>query len=167
VLVDPLVAPGDWAELDEHLAGRPPHVLITLFWHTRSAGAVAGRYPGTVLWAHERAAPLVQERGVEARTFAASTALPGRIEHVEVGRAYEVAYYLRDRRALLVGDAFLGTPDGGARLFPATWLLGDYEAVRAGLQEALSRLPIDHLLLTHGEPVLERGGTALTRALAG
>jgi hypothetical protein len=167
VLVDPLVAPGDWAELDEQLAGRPPHVLITLFWHTRSAGAVAGRYPGTVLWAYERAAPLVQERGVEARTFAAGTALPGGIEHVEVGRAYEVAYYLRDRRALVVGDAFLGTPDGGARLFPATWLLGDYEAVRAGLQEALSRLPIDHLLLTHGEPVLERGGTALTRALAG
>jgi glyoxylase-like metal-dependent hydrolase (beta-lactamase superfamily II) len=93
--------------------------------------------------------------------------LPGGIEHFAVGRAFEVAYFLRDRRALLVGDALLGAPDGAARLFPRSGLRGDYAAVRAGLRESLERLPIDHLLLTHGEPVLQRGGEALARALAG
>jgi hypothetical protein len=167
VLIDPLVAADAWDALDERLAGRTPQVLITIFWHTRSAGAIADRYPGTLVWAHEPAAALVEERGVSPRSFAAGDALPGGIEHVEIGRAYEVAYLLRDDRALLVGDVFLGTAEGGARLFPATWLRGDHEAVRTGLRESLLQLPIEHLLLTHGGPVLERGRTALAQALDG
>lgn len=167
VLVDPLVGGDDWDALDERLSARPPNVLITIFWHTRSAQAISERYPGTVVWAHEPAVPLVRERGVEPRPFAPGDALPGGIEAVDAGRAYEVAYLLRDRRALIVGDVLLGTPDGGARLFPPSWLQGDYEAVRAALRGSLLHLPIDHLLLTHGEPVLERGGAVLGRALGG
>jgi glyoxylase-like metal-dependent hydrolase (beta-lactamase superfamily II) len=167
VLVDPLVGDDDWDGLDRKLAGRPPHLLITIFWHTRSAKAIVERYPGTVVWAHEPAAALVRERGVDARTFVPGTTLPGGIEAVDAERAFEVVYFLRDRSALIVGDIFLGTPDRGARLFPASWLRGDYEAVRAGLRRSLLDLPIDHLLLTHGEPVLGRGGAALAQALDG
>jgi glyoxylase-like metal-dependent hydrolase (beta-lactamase superfamily II) len=165
VLVDPLVE--DWDDLDERLAGSPPNVLITIFWHTRSVQAVAERYPGTIVWVHEPAAALVQERGVEPRPFAPGDALPGGFEAVDAGRAFEVAYLLPDLRALVVGDVLLGTPEGGARMFPASWLRGDYEAVRAGLREKLLPLPIDHLLLTHGQPVLERGRAALADALGG
>jgi glyoxylase-like metal-dependent hydrolase (beta-lactamase superfamily II) len=166
VLVDPLVESDDWDALDARLS-QPPNVLITIFWHTRSAQAIAERYPGTVVWAHEPAAHLVQERGVEPRPFVPGAALPGGFEAVAVGRAFEVAYFLRDRGALIVGDVLLGTPDGAARLFPASWLRGDYEAVRDGLRASLLQLPVEHLLLTHGEPVLERGGAALADALAG
>jgi glyoxylase-like metal-dependent hydrolase (beta-lactamase superfamily II) len=166
VLVDPLVAADEWDALDERLEGRTPQVLITIFWHARSAKEIVERYPGAVVWAHEPAVGLMRERGVEPRTFRPGKALPGAIEVVEVGRAFEVAYFLRDRGALIAGDVLLGTADGGARLFPRSWLRGDYDAVREGLRGSLGHLPIDHLLLTHGEPVLERGGTALAEALA-
>ena len=165
VLVDPLVGGEGWDALDARLSHASPNVLITIFWHTRSAKAIAERYPGTVVWVHEPAAPLVAERGVEPRPFTPGTALPGGFEAVDAGRAHEVAYILRDRRALVVGDVLLGTPEGGARLFPASWLRGDYAAVRDGLRASLLQLPIDHLLLTHGDAVLERGGAALARAL--
>jgi hypothetical protein len=167
VLVDPLVGGDDWDALDAQLSHMPPNVLITIFWHTRSAQAVAERYPGTVVWVHEPAATLVRERRIEPRPFVPGTALPGGFEALDAGRAFEVAYFHRDRRALIVGDVLLGTPDGGARLFPASWLRGDYEAVRNGLRASLLQLPVEHLLLTHGEPVLERGGAALAHALAG
>jgi hypothetical protein len=43
VLVDPLVAPDDRDALDVQLAGRTPQILITVFWHTRSARAILER----------------------------------------------------------------------------------------------------------------------------
>ncbi|HKP17989.1 MAG TPA: MBL fold metallo-hydrolase [Gaiellaceae bacterium] len=166
VLVDPLVGEEHRDALDRVLDGRPPHVLITILWHTRSAPAIADRYPGTVVWAHEPAADLIRERGAEPRLFLPGGPLPGAIEAIDVGRAFEVAYFLRDRRALIVGDVLLGTPDGRARLFPPSWLLGDYDAVRTGLRASLGRLPVDHLLLTHGAAVLDNGGAAVAEALA-
>ena len=56
VLVDPLVPPEDtarfWKALDRDVkrAGAPVHVLVTVFWHTRSAAAMVERY-GARVWA--------------------------------------------------------------------------------------------------------------------
>lgn len=165
VLIDPLVADDGWDALDAVLRGRTPAVLLTLFWHTRSAPAILARYPGAVAWAHEPAADLVRERGAEPRTFVARDALPGGIEAVDVLRAYEVAFLLPVHRALAVGDVLLGLADGGARPLPPSWYRGDYDTLVLALREALLPLEFEHLLLTHGEPVLGTGHEAVERAL--
>jgi hypothetical protein len=167
VLIDPLIADGGWEALDGALGGRAPHVLITLFWHTRSTPAVLERYRGATAWAHEPAADLVRERGAEPRTFLPGDPLPGGIEAIDVRRAHEVAYFLPERCALAVGDVVLGTPEGGARTLPPSWYRGDYAELCRALREALLPLPVEHLLLTHGKPVLGAGREALERALTG
>lgn len=165
VLIDPLVSDEGWDALDQALRGRTPNVLLTLFWHTRSTGAILERYPGATAWVHEPAAELVRERGAEGRTFVPGDHLPGGIEAVDVLRAYEVAFLLPEPRALAVGDILLGSGDGGARLLPPSWHRGDYDELCAALRDALLPLSFDHLLLAHGEPVLANGRKALERAL--
>jgi hypothetical protein len=46
VLIDPLVADGDWSELDALVerAGKPVHVLLTIAFHERSLEAALERY---------------------------------------------------------------------------------------------------------------------------
>ena len=165
VLIDPLVADEGWDALDRALAGRTPDVLLTLFWHTRSTPAVLERYPGATAWAHEPAVDLVRERGVEPHTFLPGDPLSGGLAAIDVHRAYEVAFLLPEQRALAAGDVLLGAPDGGARPLPPSWFRGDYDALREALREALLPLPVEHLLLTHGEPVLGSGRDALEKAL--
>jgi hypothetical protein len=126
---------------------------------------VLERYSGATAWVHEPAAELVGERGVEGRTFVPGDALPGEIEAVDVRRAYEVAFLLAERRALVVGDVLLGAPEGGARLLPRSWYRGDYDSLVTALRGALLPLEIEHLLLTHGDPVVGTGREALGRAL--
>jgi hypothetical protein len=167
VLIDPLVADDGWAALDRALAGRTPEILLTLFWHTRSTPVVLERYPGATAWAHEPAADLVRERGVEPRTFLPGDPLPGGIAAIDVLRAYEVAFLLPENRALVAGDVLLGAPDGGARPLPPSWFRGDYDTLLEGLREALLALPVEHLLLMHGVPVLGTGREALEQALGG
>ena len=167
VLIDPLVADDGWDGLDGALRGRSPDVLLTLFWHTRSTPAVLERYPGATAWVHEPAAELFRERGVEGRAFRPGDPLPGEIEAIDARRAYEVAFLLPEQRALAAGDVLLGEPDGGARLLPRSWYRGDYNAVCAALRDAFLPLPVEHLLLMHGEPVLGTGYEALARALDG
>ena len=56
VLIDPLVPPDDtakfWKALDRDVkrAKVPVHVLVTVFWHTRSAAAMRERYDARI-WA--------------------------------------------------------------------------------------------------------------------
>ncbi len=165
VLVDPLVGADGWEVLDGAIGGRTPHVVITLFWHTRSTPAVLERYPGAVAWVHEPAADLVRERGVEPRTFLPGDALPGALQAIDVHRAYEVAYLVPDRRALAVGDILRGATDGGARLLPRSWHGGDYDELCRALRDTLLPLAVEHLLLTHGDPVVDEARDALERAL--
>jgi hypothetical protein len=164
VLIDPLLADDGWDALDHRLDGRSPDVLLTLFWHARSTPAVLERYPSATAWAHEPAAELVRERGVEAKRFVPGDRLPGGIEAIDVLRAYEVAFRLPEHRALVVADVLLGKP-GGARPLPSSWHRGDYDELVARLRDTLLPLEFDHLLLTHGEPVLGTGHEAVERAL--
>jgi hypothetical protein len=167
VLIDPLLAEDGWENLDRVLGRRAPQVLITIFWHTRSTPAVLRRYPEATAWIHEPAAELVRERGASGRTFSIGDPLPGGIEAIDAHRGFEVAYFLPARRTLVAGDVLLGAPGGGARMFPPSWFRGDYEQAREAVRRSLLPLPVDHLLLTHGAPVLGGGHQALEQALEG
>jgi len=144
VFVDPLVTEPFWPRLDELVAGRRVHVLATVASHRRSAKEVLERYGGT-------------------------TDLPDGIVAVGVP-ARETEYWLPAFRALVVGDRVIGDGQGGLRLCPESWLRGGARPVSLpelarGLRPLLE-LPIELVLVSHGEPVLTGGREALGRALS-
>ena len=66
------------------------------------------------------------------------------------------------------GDSLIGAGDGGLRLCPADWLKDertDLAGLAARLEELLV-LPVERVLVSHGEPVLHDGRAALARAIA-
>ncbi|HEY6835836.1 MAG TPA: MBL fold metallo-hydrolase [Gaiellaceae bacterium] len=157
VLFDPLVPSGDeekfWAALDgdvEHHGS--PSILVTVFWHARSAQAIFDRYDGATVWTHEPAAAPVAERVRITNTFGGGDRLPGGVEAVAMHHRDEAAFWLPDHRALVLGDSVLGYEDR-AELCPASWLA---EGESAAELEASVRRALEHdpelLLLTHGGP---------------
>lgn len=174
VLIDPLVpseqAARFWEALDRDVkrAGVPVHVLITVFWHARSAGEIVRRYGGR-LHASSRARAAIQRR-TDAVTdvFRPGERLPGGVEALASGRATEVVYWIPEHRALVPGDVILGRDDGGLRLCPQSWLPAgiDHARLRRALQPLLD-LPVERVLVSHGEPVTEDALARLAEALAG
>ena len=154
VLIDPLV-PADRAglqkELDELVRahGRPVHILTTLKWHRRSRDALAARY--------------------RAATSRARPSLPEGVETIVIPGAGETMVWLPGPRALVPGDRLLGDDAGGLRLCPDSWLRYLPSGMRQPqLREALRRLldlPVELVLVAHGEPLLADGRAAIARAL--
>jgi glyoxylase-like metal-dependent hydrolase (beta-lactamase superfamily II) len=146
VLVDPLAPPEDeerfWAALDRDVerAGKPVRILLTVSWHGRSAEAVAKRYGA-----------------------ATDGPLPASVEAHAAAAGEETAYWLPKHGALVFGDVVLGV-EGGVRLCPESWLDGTLAQLRDELLPLLE-LPVERLLVSHGEPVLADGRAALERAL--
>ena len=173
VLLDPLVPPEDaerfWQALDRDVAraGKPVHVLVTVFWHTRDTRAVAERYHARV-WAPARGRRAIERRaGRVTDAYTPGDELPGGTVALATARAAEVVFWLPGHRAVVAGDVILGAPDGGLRLCPASWL--PERATIAALRESLRpllELPVERVLVSHGEPVLRDGATALREALA-
>jgi glyoxylase-like metal-dependent hydrolase (beta-lactamase superfamily II) len=174
VLIDPLVpsTPAEaarfWEALDRDVrrAGVPVHVLVTVFWHARSAGEVVHRYGGR-LHATSRARAAIQRR-TEAVTdvFRPGDRLPGGVEALPSGRATEVVYWIPRHRTLVPGDVILGREDGGLRLCPESWLPAGVGHAR--LREALKPLldlPVERVLVSHGAPVTEDARARLAEAL--
>jgi glyoxylase-like metal-dependent hydrolase (beta-lactamase superfamily II) len=155
VLIDPLVPADDadrfWDALDRDVAraNRRVVVLRTVHWHQRSIDEILARYPGARPWTAESNDP--PPAGVEAH-------------HVEP--ADETLFWIDEHRALLAGDVLLGTEDGGVRVCPDSWLPepATGEAFRASLRFLLE-LPVEMVLVSHGQPVLENGREALAAAL--
>lgn len=141
-LIDPLVVEG-WERLDRLVRGRPVSVLTTLHWHRRSSAEAIERY-------------------------GAATAPPAGAEEVPFPDAGETMFWLPGPRALVPGDRILGT-GSGLRLCPESWL--GYLPSGIGLGELRDRLrpllelPIEVVLVSHGEPVLSGGREALVEAL--
>ena len=150
VMVDPLVPAEQtareefWHALDrdvERLGA--PIVLVTCSDHGRSSAEVVERYGAATraVW---------DVRGVEA---------------VRTERYDECVYWLEPYRALVAGDVLLGDGEGGVRVCPEDWCEGiGREVVRESLRPLLD-LPVDRILVSHGEPVLAGGRAALVRAL--
>ena len=171
-MFDPLVPLGGaeslWRRLDACVErnGRAPDVLISLFWHARSAQAIHDRYAGARVWAHEPARHLVAERTAWTNVFRVGDPLPGGVEAIDARRAFEVLYWLPDQRTLIAGDVLHGTRCGRIQLLLDSWLgTADRAAFYAGLRSMLD-LPIERIIPAHGEPVLTNGREALSRAIA-
>jgi hypothetical protein len=145
-LIDPLVVDGDFEALDELAeASREVAILTTLPFHGRSGPELVERY-------------------------SASTTAPDGVEPVEVAGAGETMYWISEHRALVPGDRLLGDRPPGVRMCPPSWLRylsgfshGD---LRRELRGRLLELPIEMVLVSHGEPVLHDGRAAVERALA-
>ncbi len=158
VLIDPLDPP---AELPS-----PKHVLLTVYWHARAAGELKAR-----VWAPLRSRRPLSSRGVEAAD-AAGGDLPGGIIPFQTARAAEAVYWVPEHRAVIVGDVLLGggakphATDDPLRLCPERWLgKATHEDLRTSLRPLLD-LPVEHVLVSHGAPVLGGGARELERVLA-
>jgi glyoxylase-like metal-dependent hydrolase (beta-lactamase superfamily II) len=176
LLIDPLV-PGEpeerdrfWVALDRDVERvGSPHVLLTCHWHVRSATDVLERYPDARLWAHEDGlAELGDAADRVTGSFRSGAELPGGATGIDSGAgAGEVLYWLPSHGALIPGDVLLGAGDGGVRVCPDDWLAEGFtrDDVRRALRPLLE-LPIERVLVSHGEAVLEGGRDALAAALA-
>ena len=161
VLVDPLAPPPEVRD--------PDHVLLTVYWHARATRDLrAGR-----VWASTRSARPLRNRGVEVTdSIRAGAELPGGIQAFETARAAEVVFWLPEQRALAVGDVLLGSgarpgrDPARLRLCPERWLgKASHDELRETLRPLLA-LPVERVLVSHGEPVLRDGKRALAEVLA-
>jgi glyoxylase-like metal-dependent hydrolase (beta-lactamase superfamily II) len=151
VLFDPLVP--DWEPVDRLVARHgPPAVLVTILWHTRSSQEILERYDGASLWAHRPAAEWIGERAPYTNAFDVADALPGGVEAIHMRRIEEVAYWLPDHGAVVIGDTILRHGDL-AELCPPTWVrtAETFDAAEEAVRELMKRKP-ERLLLTHGGP---------------
>lgn len=156
VLIDPLLPTGDeefLERLDRHVTerGLPVSILTTIKWHRRSRDELARRYG--------------------ARTSRAGRALPDGVQAKPIQGAGETMFWLSEHRALVPGDRIMGAASGGLRLCPESWLVYLPRDSRPTIAELAARirplldLPIEMVLVSHGEPVLSGGRQALECAL--
>jgi hypothetical protein len=153
LFLDPLLpadADGFWRWCDGVVGSRSVHVLTTIRFHGRSREAVAGRYGGDVVTSLRSLPP-----GVEAFQFRV---------------ADETMFWLPTHGALVPGDRLIGDDVGGVRLCPDSWLAYLTDPLdQAGLRTLLRPLldlPVQRVLVSHGEPVLSGGIGALEQILA-
>ena len=166
MLIDPLLTTDD--SLDSLVArvGKPVSVLVTIFWHTRSADVVAARHGARVL-APSGGKAAVTRRAPTTEAFRPGDPLPGGVEAIATARSSEVVYWIPAHRTVVPGDVLLGADGGGVRLCPRSWLpeSTNVERLRTSLLPLLE-LPVTRVLVSHGEPVLRNGRAALEDALS-
>jgi hypothetical protein len=150
-LIDPLLPSEErdpflrW--LDRRTGERAVTILTTIRWHRRDRAELAARY--------------------SSHTARAWNAVPAGIAPRPLRGAGEIVYWLPRVAALVCGDALVGRGDGELRVCPESWL-EDERTDRAGLAGLLSgllELPIERVLVSHGEPVLHDGRAALAHAV--
>jgi hypothetical protein len=145
VLIDPLVAGGDYEQLDRLAASKPRVAIVeTVRWHGRSRPELTRRYDATAL-------------------------LPEDVESIVIEGAGETMFWIAEHRALVPRDRILGDRAPGLRVCPASWLRYLDGFTRDDLRRALRpllELPVELVLVSHGEPVLRDGRAELERALA-
>jgi len=149
-LVDPLVPAGreqlrffQHLDADVERRGRPVVILLTADWHRRSADELAARYDARV-----------------------GGTLPESVDEIPIEGADErqVAYFIRPHAALVVAEIF--SVDVHGRLHVArSPALERPDELDASL-DRLMKLPIERLLVSHGEPVLEHTRARMAQALA-
>ena len=117
VLIDPLDPP--------RTLRRPDHVLLTVFWHFRSAPDLRAKH----VWASRRTVKALQNRHVTVTDpITHDTALPGGVQAIESARHGELVYWLPRQRAVAVGDVLIGAgakplpTNDPLRLCPERWL---------------------------------------------
>jgi hypothetical protein len=152
VLIDPQLPQAEREQflewLDQRVDGRPVSVLTTISAHRRDREELAERY--------------------RANTTRVWNFIPHGVEPRPLRGAGETLFWLPGVATLVAGDRLVGDGHGGVLVCPQSWL----ENVRAdradvaALMRPLLELPIERVLVSHGEPVLHGGHTALARAIA-
>lgn len=158
LVIDPLVPAEDgdrlWNALDRDVArrGRPVAVLLTQAAHARSAGEVAARYAAEV-YGHEEARGKVEDGPFHA--LRPGDEVPGgRVLEFAQDRGSGTPLYFPAHAAVAVGDVFISRADGlhvwwGHGASDDTWY---HEHLLPSLHRWLD-LPIDHVLVAHGDLV--------------
>ena len=164
VLIDPLVE--EWAWLDERVAsaGGCLGIVRTIHWHQRSVAEAADRYDARV-WA--RQAPPSLSSGPFDEPVARVGVLPGVGVGYWVGDGDELALWIPSKETVVFGDAMLRDQDGTLRRCPDSWLdVGhrEPERLRADLQVLIPLAP-KHVVVSHGQVVLDDGPAAFERAV--
>ncbi len=133
--------------LDAKIAGRSVSILTTIRWHARDRRELALRY--------------------RPQTRNAWNAVPAGVVPHWLRGAGEIVFWLPAVATLIPGDRLLGAPGGGLQLCPESWLKDEHTDLRglaAGLEDLLE-LPIERVLVSHGDPVLRDGRAALAHAI--
>ena len=176
LLLDPIV-PADaeerarfWRALDHDVARvGTPHVVLTCAWHARSARDVLARYAGARLWTHADGLDELPVGMAATDPFRPGDALPGSASAFAGavgGPVTDVLVWLPSHAALVSGDTLLGDGADGVRLCPDSWLEAkDAGVVRAEMWAQVRDLPVERVLVSHGEPILAGGRDALAAAL--
>ena len=149
VLIDPLVPAGEADDFFRHLdadverRGLPVGILLTAEWHRRSTDELAKRYDARI-----------------------GDTPPASIEEfpIEGTDERQVAYFIRPHAALVVCEVFAVDIHGELRVCESSALARPDE-LEASL-DRLMELPVERLLVSHGEPVLEDAKTRMAEALA-
>jgi glyoxylase-like metal-dependent hydrolase (beta-lactamase superfamily II) len=159
VLIDPLAPPDDETEIWQRLDARPPTAVVVLKPdHVRDVDLFVRRYGARafgpfLFWPHD--VPETELEGIEP-----GSELPGGLVALYDGRGRnETPVWLPEQRALVFADA-LTAPDGELRVWSTPW---HEERTLPALRELL-RLPFEHVIVSHGEPVHDRD--AFERALS-
>jgi hypothetical protein len=162
VLIDPLVE--DWDTLDQLVAERGgcAGIVRTCHWHQRSVPDVASRYSAEV-WAkphRDGHVPCAFDHGTSDRDE-----LFDELRVFDVERDDEIAVWLPRQAALVFADAMVRTRAGDLRVCPDSWTQpeGGPARLRTVLR-ALAVLPVEHVLVSHGPPVLGGGDASLRTA---
>ena len=155
VVVDPQVPPDEaafWAWMDTLVAAAHGRVWVlqTIRWHDRSRARFVERY--------DASCPPIMAAEIDG------------MQPLPFREADETMVWLDRPRALISGDRLIGAAGGGVRMCPQSWL--EYLPNRLTLDRLrdllmpLLDLPIELILVSHGEPVLAGGHAQLRAALA-
>jgi glyoxylase-like metal-dependent hydrolase (beta-lactamase superfamily II) len=151
VLIDPLLPPD--GEFDPR--GKPVRVLLTQGAHYRGTREFVERY-GASVWAPPNAA---WRKIPDPST---TRELPRGVEAIELdGEPQQVVFFIREHATLVTGDVLSGV---GGRLH----VFVD-EADSARLLPALERLadlPIERVIIPHGDAILADGAAQIRQAVA-
>lgn len=162
VLIDPLVH--DWDAVDRLVAvgGGCTGVVRTCHWHQRSIVDVASRYDVDV-WA--RPDPNGRVPYALDHEVGDGDELFGRLRAIDVERADEIALWLPRQGALVFGDAMIRGRAGELEVCPESWTQPEGGPARLrSLLGALSDLPVQHVLVSHGPLVMGDGLASLRSA---
>ena len=151
VLIDPFL-PTDGG-FDPH--GKPVRVLLTQGAHYRGTAEVVARY-GASVWAPPNA------RWRKIQNPATTDVLPAGVEAIELdGEPQQVVFFMREHATLVTGDVLSGT-GGVLHVFVDE---ADRERLLPALA-ALGELPIERVIIPHGEPILTDGAARIRAAVA-
>ena len=143
-------------------------MLLTVYWHARGTKELGAPR----VWSSSRSAQPLRNRGIDVTdVVGGEEELPGGIKALPTARGAEVVYWLPDQRAVVVGDVLLGAgakpraTSEPLRLCPERWLGKPTHGDLRRTLRPLLELPVERVLVSHGEPVLAGGKLALEGVL--